>query len=186
MKKLEIWKSIPDFPNYEASTEGRIRQGGTILYTCINNSGYEVVCLWKNNHRHCFPVHRLVAKTFIPNPYSYTDVDHINNDKSNNSIDNLQWMNHRDNCRKYYDEKKYRDRILLSVAQGHWVNIYSGNSTSYQGTYTTPMNITIDYYSFTGNLITELSRVSSLFPDYIFGIHTDAGNLYIQGNRKVR
>ena len=187
MEKIEIWKEIPGFSNYEASTEGRIRsKSGHIIYTCKNNCDYEICCLYKNNKPYCRPVHRLVAQTFIPNPYNLTDVDHINNNKSDNSIDNLCWLSHKDNCRKYFNEKKYKSRLLLSVALGNWINIYSGKTTSFQGTYTTPANTTIDYYCLNSNLITEMKRLSSTFPDYIFSVHTDGGELFIQGTRRIK
>lgn len=186
MEKLELWKEIPNFSNYEASTEGRIRsKSGHILYTCPNNCDYEIVVLYKNNRPYCRPVHRLIAQTFLPNPENLTDVDHINNDKSDNSISNLHWLSHRDNCRKYFDEKKYRDRLLLSIAQGHWINIYSGMTTSFQGSLTTPSSITIDYYCLNSDLITEMRRLTSTFSDYIFSIHSEAGSLYIQGTKKI-
>ena len=44
-------------------------------------------------------VHRLVAETFIPNPHNLTDVNHINGDKTDNSVSNLEWLSHTDNVR---------------------------------------------------------------------------------------
>ena len=51
-------------------------------------------------------VHRAVAKAFIPNPFNLSDVDHINNDKTDNRADNLQWLSHRDNLRKKSKDKE--------------------------------------------------------------------------------
>lgn len=188
MEKIEIWKEIPDFSNYEASTEGRIRSksGGHILYTCKNNCDYDICCLYKNNKPYCRPVHRLVAQTFLPNPYNLTDVDHLDNNKSNNTIENLHWLSHKDNCRKYFNEKKYREQITMSVAKRRQINIYSAKTTGYQGTYTTLTGMSIDYYALNSNLITELERLDKTFDDYMFSIHTDGGELFIQGIERVK
>ena len=42
-------------------------------------------------------VHRLVAETFIPNPYRLSEIDHINRDKTNNHVSNLRWVTRKDN-----------------------------------------------------------------------------------------
>ena len=183
--ETEIWKTIPSYPAYEASTEGRIRsKKGHILYTCRNNCDYEIVVLFVNNRPKCIPVHRLVAQTFLTNPDNLSDVDHIDGNKSNNRLSNLQYLSHRENCKKYQMEKKYMNRILLSVAQNHWINIYAGKNKSFQGTYITPTGITVDYFTCT-DILPEMEKLSSLFPDFIFSIYSDAGNLYIQGTRRV-
>lgn len=50
-------------------------------------------------------VHRIVARCFLPNPNNYTTVDHIDGNKSNNSLENLQWMSLRENIRKSFSEE---------------------------------------------------------------------------------
>ena len=64
--------------------------------------GYFKIDLYKDNVRKRCKVHRLVAQAFIPNPYGFSDVDHIDGNKKNNCISNLQWLSHRDNIRKYH------------------------------------------------------------------------------------
>ena len=64
---------------------------GRKLAKKINNSGYYEVCLFENNIKKYCLVHRLVAKTFIPNPNNLPQVNHIDENKLNNSIDNLEW-----------------------------------------------------------------------------------------------
>lgn len=54
-------------------------------------------------------IHQAVAKAFIPNPANLSDVDHINNDKTDNRAENLQWLSHRDNLRKKSKDKENRN-----------------------------------------------------------------------------
>ena len=65
-----------------------------------NTKGYLKVDLCKNGKVKRFFVHRLVAEAYIPNPDNLPQVDHIDNDKNHNYINNLQWLTNRDNCRK--------------------------------------------------------------------------------------
>lgn len=62
-----------------------------------NNKGYVMVTLSKNNKQKTFTVHRLVAKTFIPNPLNLAQVNHKNGNKSDNCVDNLEWCSNQQN-----------------------------------------------------------------------------------------
>ena len=95
----EIWKDIEGYEGlYQISNYGRVKslnyakQGKEkILKDRISNSGYKRVNLSKSGERKTYYVHRLVAETFIPNPNGYSEVNHKDEDKSNNNIDNLEW-----------------------------------------------------------------------------------------------
>lgn len=94
----EEWKQSI-VANYEVSTHGRVRNIETkhILALEKEEKGYcrlSVVIDGKKKH---YPVHRLVAKAFIPNPYNYPQVDHIDSDKTNNHISNLRWCTNKQN-----------------------------------------------------------------------------------------
>ena len=65
---------------------------------CTN--GYLFVCLCKDGKVKSYRVHRLVAEAYLPNPGNLPDVDHIDNDKTHNYVNNLQWLSRKDNCRK--------------------------------------------------------------------------------------
>lgn len=68
-----------------------------------SNGGYKEVSLSKNNKGKNLSVHRLVAIHFIPNPYNKKEVNHIDGNKSNNNIHNLEWVTPSKNVRHSYD-----------------------------------------------------------------------------------
>ena len=68
-----------------------------ILSPKNNGTGYFIVCLYKNKTHKYYLIHRLVALTFIPNPDSLPCVNHKDEDKTNNRVDNLEWCDHKYN-----------------------------------------------------------------------------------------
>lgn len=97
------WKKIKNYDNYSISDEGQIRndKSGRILKQHGAHSGYAQVTLSKKGRIKTFYVHRLVMNTFKPNPKpnEYTDINHIDYNKSNNSLNNLEWCTHADNMK---------------------------------------------------------------------------------------
>lgn len=81
---------------YEIFEDGRIinSRTGWELTGNINSFGYRVVRLTKNKRSKDFKVHQLLAKAFIPNPNNYRCINHIDGNKLNNSLDNLEWCTH--------------------------------------------------------------------------------------------
>lgn len=113
---LEIWKDIFGFEGlYQVSNLGHVRsltrtveqmnRGGMckttypskMLRPTTTPNGYKQVRLSKNNKQIHKNVHRLVAETFIPNPNSLPQVNHIDSNKSNNMVSNLEWVNNSGN-----------------------------------------------------------------------------------------
>lgn len=93
----EIWKPIKHYEGYEVSNIGNVRHKGRILNQAKLN-GYSKVVLYKGKQRTHFQVHRLVADAFIvKNNESQTVVDHINNDRGDNRVENLRWVTHSQN-----------------------------------------------------------------------------------------
>lgn len=88
---------------YEVSNFGNIRslKNSIILKPYIKN-GYLAVNLFGGVQKH-FYVHRLVAEAFIPNPKHYKEVNHIDCNKSNNNVSNLEWCNRKQNLQHSYD-----------------------------------------------------------------------------------
>lgn len=94
---VEEWRDIEGYENkYQISNYGRIKsvKKDIFLKPMVAINGYLVVCLWKDNGQKKFLVHRLVAKHFIDNPCNCPEVNHKDEDKTNNRIDNLEWCTH--------------------------------------------------------------------------------------------
>ena len=98
----EIWKPIPGYEAlYEASNFGRVRslfRYKKILKPSPITNGYLTVELWKNKQRKRIGIHRLVAMCFCDNPDNKPFVNHIDETKTNNCADNLEWVTHVENC----------------------------------------------------------------------------------------
>lgn len=98
----EEWRTIEAFPNYQVSSLGRIKNIKTnrILKPFKNKtSGYYYINIRNTRGRKCYRVHRLVATYFINNPLKLSDVNHIDENKANNRVTNLEWVSHLDNIR---------------------------------------------------------------------------------------
>lgn len=113
---VEIWKDIKGYEGlYQVSTCGRIKSLARmvpfsnihtsgyrqlkekILKGGITKDGYNVVTLRKDNIGKIYSIHRLVAETFIPNPNNLPEVNHKDENKVNNHVDNLEWCTHQYN-----------------------------------------------------------------------------------------
>ena len=99
--EFEYWRTIPSFPVYSASNYGRIRNEGTgrIMKTQINTRGYLSLTLRRDNQQVPQLVHRLIAEAFLGGPHPGFDVNHIDGDKTNNCIENLEWCTREENVR---------------------------------------------------------------------------------------
>lgn len=102
---IEEWKPIKDFPNYQISNLGRVKnsRGNLIKQWHKGKYGHAMVGLSKNNKSHKKQVHRLVAEHFIPNPNNKAEVCHKDNSFDDNgfldnSVFNLEWGTHKENC----------------------------------------------------------------------------------------
>lgn len=103
MAEKEIWKDIEGYERYTVSNLGNVKNNktGKILSTRVASNGYLRVNLRKGNVKYEKPtvmhVHRLVAKAFIDNPDNKTTVNHIDGNKTNNRVDNLEWATSKEN-----------------------------------------------------------------------------------------
>lgn len=85
--------AVKDYPMYEVNPDGTVfsKFSNRILKTNVGRTGYHTVELFNEHGSKRVLVHRLVATAFIPNPKSLPQVNHIDEDKGNNSVDNLEW-----------------------------------------------------------------------------------------------
>jgi hypothetical protein len=106
-----MWKTVESSPNYKVSNLGSIKntKTGKMLKVATNNSGYKLVCLSTENKKQTGYIHRLVAEAFIDtNLDTRTSVvNHIDGNKSNNIIENLEWAT--------YAENAYHGKARLKV-----------------------------------------------------------------------
>lgn len=122
----EIWKDIPEFEGlYQISNLGNVRSLYSGSYHIISQfsipSGYMYVSLHKAGKKINRSVHRLVAKAFIDNPCNLKDVNHIDGNKQNNVVSNLEWCSHKDNMKHaVYTglHTKFNQKKVLCVETG--------------------------------------------------------------------
>ncbi len=117
----EEWRPIVGYEDlYEISSLGRVRSLDRYTYgkngskrlhkgrylKPFTTHGYKVIDLYKDKKRKHCKVHRLVAEAFILNddPENKTDVNHIDGDKSNNAINNLEWCTRRENIMHAFEK----------------------------------------------------------------------------------
>ncbi len=110
---LGVWKDIPGYEGYyQVSTGGRVKSvdrevigidgktykyRGKVLKQRLNHKGYPDVNLSKDRNYKTITTHILVAKTFINNPENKPQVNHIDADKTNNNVNNLEWVTNKEN-----------------------------------------------------------------------------------------
>lgn len=128
-KEKEVWKTYPKIPFLQASNLGRIRTvdriitrsdgqkrlvKGRVLKQQLNKSGYMYVQIRVNGKPVDLIVHRVVATCFLPNPNNYPEVNHIDNDRTNNAASNLEWC-----TRQYNSDYKKNFGTTSTEVLGH-------------------------------------------------------------------
>lgn len=89
-----MWETVDRNPKYEVNEKGEVRTKATghIKVPKTDRYGYSVVCLSDGEHSRQYPpIHRLVAEAFIPNPDNLPQVNHKDENKLNNNVENLEW-----------------------------------------------------------------------------------------------
>ena len=134
---MEEWKDIKGYEGfYQVSNIGRVRsldryitrsdgvvqfKKGIIKQPKENSDGYYTITLNKNGKNKTIGIHRLVAQAFIPNPDELLEVNHIDYDRKNNNVNNLEWCTHQDNIK--HSAVNYKKR-----------NFYGKNNPNYKNT----------------------------------------------------
>ena len=113
----EIWRDIEGYEGlYQVSNFGRVKTfkwgNKKIMRMGTTNFGYHSVQITKDGIGKHFPVHRLVALNFIPNPENKRCVNHIDGNKTNNKLENLEWCT-------YSENNKHAYKLGLRVTTGN-------------------------------------------------------------------
>lgn len=107
---MEEWKDIKGYESlYKVSNLGKVKSinNDMILSDAVNSNGYKTVVLYKNGNRLTHTVHKLVATAFLNNPNNYPCVNHKDENRKNNNVDNLEWCSYSYN-NTYNDVHKNR------------------------------------------------------------------------------
>ena len=119
---MEVFKDIKSNPDYQISNLGRVwsKKSNRYLKPQKDNCGYLRIQLYMGNGKvRTEKVHRLVAIAFIDNPNNLPEVNHINHIRDDNRVENLEWVDHKENCEKMQRVKqvgKYdREGNLLEI-----------------------------------------------------------------------
>ena len=118
----EIWKDIEEYEGlYQVSNLGRVRSfiSNKILRFGVNPDGYLFVHLYINKSKKYIGVHRIVASAFLDNYEDLPEVNHIDSDKKNNSVLNLEWVTREQNMKHYYSTETFKKVNLRNSGEGN-------------------------------------------------------------------
>ena len=131
MEQNEIWKDIEGYEGlYQVSNLGRVKsleridrlgrlKPGVILRPKVERGGYLLVGLHKEGKQKMFLVHRLVAHAFIPNPEGLPEINHRDEDKTNNLVDNLEYCDRKYNMNYgTRNERMTKNRVQSGIDNG--------------------------------------------------------------------
>ena len=119
MSEVETFVKIVGFENYEVSNLGRVRnmKSGRILKPSLTKNGYLEHLLYKNNKQRHLLLHRIIATAFIDNPDEKPQVNHIDENKLNNDLSNLEWCTVRENLTHGTRTKRVAEKLSQKVIQ---------------------------------------------------------------------
>lgn len=127
------WVTIKEFPNYEINELAMVRNKKTnqIKANSVGKRGYWVISLRKDGKMYLRTIHTLLAKAFIPNPENKPQVNHIDGNKLNCSLDNLEWATNKENtnhARRMGLHKSDGDKTVVQIKDGIIVAEYKSAS----------------------------------------------------------
>jgi hypothetical protein len=121
----EIWKPIAGYESfYEISSLGKVRRGNKLLKIQTKANLYKKVNLCIKNKQKNKHVHRLVAEAFIPNPENKPQVNHIDHNRGNNYLLNLEWVNEKENMQHMAKHGRGVGNIQKGLQHGRCKKVY--------------------------------------------------------------
>ena len=119
MSEVETFVKIEGFENYEVSNLGKVRniKSGIMLKPWITKDGYLRHCLYKHNKRKNLLLHRIIATAFIDNPGKKPQINHIDENKLNNDLSNLEWCTEKENIIHGTRTKRVAEKLSKKVIQ---------------------------------------------------------------------
>lgn len=162
---MELWKDIPGFENYQASSDGRIlsknfartKKPG-ILKPCISSHGYEVVSIQSGSVKKQYKVHSLVASAFLGFEIgSSLVIDHINSNPIDNRPSNLRIVTVRQNLSKERTLKSGLPTGVTLIKGKYVARIRLGKTIKSLGSYVTPQEASTAYQKFVETYIKDTS-----------------------------
>ncbi len=156
---MENFITITQSPDYEISNLARVRnkKTGRIMKQTTNFQGYKVVSL----NQKPFHVHKLLGLAFIQNPLNKLCIDHINNNKLDNNLENLRWVTHSENNQNRSLAKNNRSGIkgVCKISDDKFrARVQFNNKTYYLGTFKT---------------LAEAKKARGIKASELFGIYTN-------------
>lgn len=174
----EVWKPIKGFEGlYEISNKGRVRSLGRCV-KCKNGKvikhngrimspgethGYQFLYLSdaSTNRKERYYVHRLVAKAFIPNPECLPQINHKDECRSNNNVENLEWCDSKYNNSYGNHAKRAAEKLSIGI---YMYDMFNGETRRYQSTAEVAKKLNLD----TGHVAKVLKGKSDNHKGYIF------------------
>ena len=152
---------LKDHPDYGATKNGKIysRKSGKWkeLKPQTDTDGYLQVRIYEHDSKRLTFVHRIVAETFIDKPDRCDEVNHINGDKRNNSVSNLEWCTRAENISHAHDIGLIKTRTPISLT-----NIYTNEKRIFKGQHEASRELGINQ----GNLNHALKRKNGTCQGY--------------------
>ena len=129
----EIWKDVEGYEGlYQVSNLGRVKRitTGRVLKPLKHSNGYLMVKLSKNSIVYTKTIHSLVAQAFIPNPENKPEINHIDENKTNNNVSNLEWMTRKENINHGTRTERMSKTQSIPIIT---TNIKTGESKEFYG-----------------------------------------------------
>lgn len=145
MAKDEIWRDVKGFEGrYQVSNKGNIfsvdrivrgkKWGGRTLKPIHDKNGYLTVALYENGVGKNKKIHRLVSEAFLPNPNNYLEINHIDENKTNNHVENLEWCTREHNINHGKRTEKVSKRVrAINIKTGEVITFSSTSEAGRKG-----------------------------------------------------